>query len=192
MGHFYALISPPGGSLLRAHFQQPSPYDVWSSVDIIKILQEARSYGANVKAAFVITRKIPNTVLAREVVDALAEYEVPVFSTHIQQRVCYAETAGEGLTVVEMKQTGPSHRQAAEEIRKFGRRAGEVRQWLTERRASLSDPSSLARPSLGPGAEQFVHGTTQSLTADEAGAEPKLEPGAPTTRPKTPRPGKSR
>ena len=96
---------------------QPSPYDVWSSVDIIKILQEARSYGAKVKAAFVITRKVPNTVLAREVVDALAEYEVPVFATHIQQRVCYAETAGDGLTVVEMKQTGPSHKQAAEEVR---------------------------------------------------------------------------
>jgi chromosome partitioning protein len=96
---------------------QPSPYDVWSSVDIIKILKEARSYGANPKAAFVITRKIPNTNLGREVTEALAEHELPVLSSHIQQRVCYAETAGEGLTVIEMRQTGPSHKQAADEIR---------------------------------------------------------------------------
>ena len=40
--------------------------------DIIKILKEARSFGANAKAAFVVTRKIPNTVLGREVTDALA------------------------------------------------------------------------------------------------------------------------
>ena len=96
---------------------QPSPYDVWSSVDIIKILKEARAFGANVKAAFVVTRKIPNTVLGREVTEALAEHELPVFTTQIQQRICYAETAGEGLAVVEMKQTSPSHKQAAEEIR---------------------------------------------------------------------------
>ena len=96
---------------------QPSPYDVWSSVDIIKILKEARSFGANVKAAFVVTRKIPNSVLGREVTEALAEHEVPVFTTQIQQRICYAETAGEGLSVVEMKQTSSSHKQAAEEIR---------------------------------------------------------------------------
>ncbi len=96
---------------------QPSPYDVWSSVDIIKILKEARSYGADVKAAFVITRKIANTVLGREVTEALSEHELPVFNTQIQQRICYAETAGEGLTVIEMKQTSPSHKQAADEIR---------------------------------------------------------------------------
>src|SRR4051812_1297917 len=96
---------------------QPSPYDVWSSVDILKILNEAKSYGAKVKAAFVVNRKIPNTVLGREVTEALAEHELPVFQTQIQQRICYAETAGEGLSVVEMKQTSPSHKQAAEEIR---------------------------------------------------------------------------
>ena len=37
--------------------------------------------------------------------------------TQIQQRICYAESAGDGLSVVEMKQTSPSHKQAAEEIR---------------------------------------------------------------------------
>jgi chromosome partitioning protein len=96
---------------------QPSPYDVWSSVDIVTILKEARSFGAEVKAAFVVTRKIPNTVLGREVTEALAEHDLPVFTTQIQQRICYAESAGEGLSVVEMKQRSPSHKQAAEEIR---------------------------------------------------------------------------
>jgi chromosome partitioning protein len=96
---------------------QPSPYDVWASVDIIKILKEARSLGANVKAAFVITRKIPNTVLGREVTEALSEHELPVLAAQIYQRQCYATTAGEGLTVIEMKPTEKSHREAAEEVR---------------------------------------------------------------------------
>jgi chromosome partitioning protein len=96
---------------------QPSPYDVWSSADIIKILREAQSFGARAKAAFVVNRKIPNTVLGREVTDALAEQELPVFETQIQQRQCYATTAGDGLTVSEMKATEASHKQAAEEIR---------------------------------------------------------------------------
>lgn len=96
---------------------QPSPYDVWSSVDIIKILQEARVFRPEVKAAFVITRKIANTVLGREVADALSEYNIPLFETQIHHRQCYATTAGEGLSVLDMKATEPSHKQAVEEIR---------------------------------------------------------------------------
>lgn len=96
---------------------QPSPYDVWSAGDILGILKEALSFGASVKAAFVVNRKIPNSNLGRDVTDALAEHELPVFETHIQQRICYAESAGKGLSVVEMKQSSQSHKQAAEEIR---------------------------------------------------------------------------
>ena len=96
---------------------QPSPYDVWSSVDIVAILKEARSYGAKVKAAFLVNRKIANTILGREVTEALAEHDLPVFKTQIQQRICYADSAGEGLSIIEMKQRSPSHKQAAEEIR---------------------------------------------------------------------------
>jgi chromosome partitioning protein len=95
---------------------QPSPYDVWSSVDILKILEEAKVYRPQVKTAFVITRKIANTVLGRDVADALGEHEVPVLETHIYQRQCYATTAGAGLTVLEAKQSDSSHRQAVEEI----------------------------------------------------------------------------
>src|SRR5512135_1484845 len=38
-------------------------------------------------------------------------------------------------------------------------------------------PEQPSAPVLGPEAEQFIRGTTQSLTTDEAGAEPKSEPG---------------
>src|SRR4051812_25969306 len=95
---------------------QPSPYDVWSSADILKILNEAKVYRPDVKAAFVITRKIANTVLGRDVAEALADFDVPVLGTHIYQRQCYATTAGDGLSVVEAKPKDDSHRQAAEEV----------------------------------------------------------------------------
>ena len=83
---------------------QPSPYDVWSSADIVKTYQEAKLYKPGVRAAFVINRRITNTVVGRDVTEALAQYELPVFKTHIYQRVCYVNTAGTGQTVLDVKE----------------------------------------------------------------------------------------
>lgn len=38
-------------------------------------------------------------------------------------------------------------------------------------------PEQPSTPVLGPEAEQFIRGTTQSLTADDAETEPKPQPG---------------
>jgi chromosome partitioning protein len=91
---------------------QPSPYDVWSCQDIITLIREAVVFKADLKAAFVINRKIAQTVIGRDVVDALSGYDIPVLKSQVAQRVAFAETAAAGQTVLERESKGA----AAQEI----------------------------------------------------------------------------
>lgn len=82
----------------------PSPYDVWASSEIIDLLKDVRSTLPDlrkIKAAFIINRKIPKTVIGRDVEDALRHYDIPVIQTAIHQRVGYAESAARGTSVIE-------------------------------------------------------------------------------------------
>lgn len=91
---------------------QPSPYDIWASQEVVSLIQEAVIYKPELKAAFVINRKIPNTAIGRDVESVLAEFELPVLSTTIGQRVIFAESAACGLSVLEQD----AKSQAAAEI----------------------------------------------------------------------------
>lgn len=92
---------------------QPSPYDVWAVKDVVELVKEARVYNERLKAVFVINRKIVNTAIGRDVVEALATYELPVLAATVCQRVAFAESAAHGSTVLEEVPTSV----AAEEIR---------------------------------------------------------------------------
>ena len=83
---------------------QPSPYDVWAAKEIVDLIHEATGYKPKLKSAFVINRKIANTALGRDVTEALAEYPIPVLGAAISQRVAFAESAAQGLTVFEANQ----------------------------------------------------------------------------------------
>ena len=85
---------------------QPSPYDVWAAKEIIDLLAEASSFKEKLKAAFVINRKIVNTAIGRDVADSLAEYPIPVLNSQVCQRVSFAESAAQGLTVLEIDPGG--------------------------------------------------------------------------------------
>jgi chromosome partitioning protein len=80
---------------------QPSPYDVWAAKDIVDLVAEASVFKETLKTGFVINRKIVNTTIGREVIEALASYPVPVLRAQICQRVSFAESAGQGRTVLE-------------------------------------------------------------------------------------------
>jgi chromosome partitioning protein len=80
---------------------QPSPYDVWAAKEIVELVQEATAFKDNLKGVFVISRKIVNTAIGRDVREALARYPFPVLETAICQRVAFAESATQGLTVLE-------------------------------------------------------------------------------------------
>jgi chromosome partitioning protein len=91
---------------------QPSPYDVWASEETVGLIREAQQFKDSLKGAFAINRKIVNTAIGRDVVDALAGYDLPVLTATISQRVGFAESAAQGRTVLEVDPNGP----AAKEI----------------------------------------------------------------------------
>lgn len=91
---------------------QPSPFDVWSCADIISLIREAQQYRPDIQCFFVVNRKIGNTVIGREVTKAFKDLPFPLLETMVTQRVIFAETAAQGLTVFD---TAPSSA-AAQEI----------------------------------------------------------------------------
>jgi len=79
---------------------QPSPYDIWAAADLvelIKIRQEILE--GKLQAAFVVSRAIQNTRLCKEVFEALRGYSMDIFAASTSQRVAYAASAAEGLSV---------------------------------------------------------------------------------------------
>jgi chromosome partitioning protein len=91
---------------------QPSPYDIWAAADTVRLIEEARQFKPSLKAAFVVTRKIAKTAIARDATAALAHFQqVPVLATALMQRVIYAESAANGLAVVEVRPDSDASRE---------------------------------------------------------------------------------
>ena len=79
----------------------PSQFDVWAAEESVKLLEQCAVYKQQLKAAFVINRKIANTAIGRDVAKALKQYPQPVLNSTICQRVAFAESA-RGRTVLEI------------------------------------------------------------------------------------------
>lgn len=90
---------------------QPSPYDVWAAKEIIDLIVEATVFKPNLKTAFAINRKIVNTALGRDVVEALSDYPIPVLAAAVCQRIAFAESAAFGQTVFETAPGNPAGRE---------------------------------------------------------------------------------
>ncbi|NEQ29395.1 MAG: AAA family ATPase [Leptolyngbya sp. SIO4C5] len=91
---------------------QPSPYDVWAAQEVIDLFREASVFKEKLKSVFAINRKIVNTAIGRDVVEALSGFDIPVLRSQVCQRVPFAESAATGQTVLETDPKG----QAAKEI----------------------------------------------------------------------------
>ena len=81
---------------------QPSPYDIWAAADTVDLVNEARTFKANLKCVFAINRKIANTAISRSASKALAGFGIPVLRG-LTQRVIFAESAGRGMAVMELE-----------------------------------------------------------------------------------------
>lgn len=82
---------------------QPSPYDVWAAQEVVELVNEASVFKEKLKSVFVINRKIVNTAIGRDVVESLGNYDIPVMSAQVCQRIAFAETAAAGSTVLEIE-----------------------------------------------------------------------------------------
>ena len=96
---------------------QPSPYDVWAADEVVNLLQETAIYKPDLKGVFVINRRISNTAIGRDVIDALQGYPLAIAKAVISQRIAFAESAARGLSVLETAPKG----QAALEIKALAR-----------------------------------------------------------------------
>ncbi len=95
---------------------QPSPLDVWAAQDTVRLVNDAIVYKEALRSVFAINREIVNTAIGRDVSSALGETQVPVLSSHIAQRVAFAESLANGQTVFETK----TDAKAVAEIRALG------------------------------------------------------------------------
>lgn len=85
---------------------QPSLYDIWAADEVVKLIEEARVYKDNLKAAFVVNRKIANIAIGRDIGEALSTYPFPALTATVTQRVVFAEAAAQGRAVHEIENAG--------------------------------------------------------------------------------------
>lgn len=94
---------------------EPSVLSKWASEITVKQLMQAKDYNDNLKFAFVISRKIANTVFAREIRKIIPDNGPPILNSEITQRVAFAESLSSGKTIFEFAPVSP----AADEIKKL-------------------------------------------------------------------------
>lgn len=82
---------------------QPSPLDVWAAQDTVTLINDALVFKETLKSVFAVNRVVVNTAIGREVSDTLAGSGVDVLTSHIAQRVSFAESIASGQTVFETK-----------------------------------------------------------------------------------------
>jgi len=91
---------------------QPSPQDIWATAETVDLVNEARIYKDKLKSVVTVNRKIVNTVIGRDIREALSTLGIPVMATDISQRVAFAESFATGQTVFDLD----AHSQAALEV----------------------------------------------------------------------------
>ena len=94
---------------------QPSPADVWATSETVDLIHEARVFKESLKSVIAINRKIANTVIGRDVREALSTLNTPILQSDISQRVAFAEALNTGQTVMNLEPRG----RAANEIDAF-------------------------------------------------------------------------
>lgn len=96
---------------------QPSPLDVWAIHEVTELIKEIPEdiLNKNLKTVFLVSRKIVNTAIARDFLEVLATYNIPILNSQIAQRIVFAESLASGSTVLE----AAPFSQASKEIRQL-------------------------------------------------------------------------
>jgi len=90
----------------------PSPFDIWASEGTFITLKEAMMYKPNLKFFLMINMKKSNSVIGRDIQEAIVEIEqkidlkIPVLDCKISHRVIFSEAAAMGLAVQENDKEG--------------------------------------------------------------------------------------
>jgi chromosome partitioning protein len=101
---------------------QPSAYDIWASQEMVQLVTEARVFRPQLRAAFVINRRVVGTVIGREVRTALADQPFDALTGDVSQRIAFADSVAAGKLACEVAPGG----RAAREIAAFARDVREM------------------------------------------------------------------
>jgi len=96
---------------------QPSSFDYWAAQETVQLIQEAQQFRSEIRAAFVVNRKIARTAISRAVKKAFRDAGFSLCEAGISQRVSFAEAATAGATVFELEPKGAG----AREIKQLGK-----------------------------------------------------------------------
>lgn len=102
---------------------EPSGLSTWAATETVSQVQEAQTLKPTLKCGFVVSRKIGQTVIGREIRDMAAEQGFPILQSEILQRVPFAESLTLGQSIFEYAPDSP----AAREIDAL---LGEVKAWV--------------------------------------------------------------
>ncbi|MGI0119676.1 MULTISPECIES: ParA family partition ATPase [Zooshikella] len=79
---------------------QPSPYDIEDSAAVVEMIQSRREITDGLpKAAILISRTKGNTILGREIQEALEQFGLPIMDTRIPDSEIFKQTAIAGGSV---------------------------------------------------------------------------------------------
>jgi chromosome partitioning protein len=92
---------------------QPSPVDLWASVEISAMVRDSRRHNPQLKAFVVLNQLDSRNALSRSMHEALAELEFPTLRAGIARRAAYRNAAVEGTSVYGLGHRGQA---AAREI----------------------------------------------------------------------------
>ncbi len=95
---------------------QPSPLDLWASVQIETEVGRARESNPGLGALLVINQLEPRTRLSQVMRDALAELSLPAAESAVRRRMIYRKSVVQGKSVLDVGSQGAD---AAEEIRQL-------------------------------------------------------------------------
>jgi chromosome partitioning protein len=80
---------------------EPSGLSTWASDLTVRQVREAQAFKESLKCGFVVSRKIGNTVIGRDIRTMAAEAGIPILKAEIEQRVAFAESMTMGKSIFE-------------------------------------------------------------------------------------------
>lgn len=91
----------------------PSPLDLWASVGIGQVIMNVLDINEAMRPRIVVNQCQPNTALAKEAIEVLPEFGIPLANTRLHQRTAYRQSAVYGGTVHDL---GSKAAQAIQEV----------------------------------------------------------------------------
>ena len=91
----------------------PSPPDLWATRGIVHLMAGLKRKDGPLKGILVANRVPPRSALGRDVLELLADFELPLARVTIGARAAYAQAAALGASVFDLKRSGAA---AAAEI----------------------------------------------------------------------------